>query len=174
MIDDKWETTFKQWLGEHQGLIFKVVRACAGTPEDQDDLFQEILLQLWSSIPNFQEKAKVSTWIYRVALNTAMVWKRAAKKRRQHRRPVIDISEMPDIKRVHTGSMKDRQIVDQLYGAIRKLPKIDGSIVLMCLDGLSYDEMADVLGISKSNVGVKLNRAKKQLAQLLKGLVDDF
>ena len=174
MADDKCEITFKQWLEEHQGLIFKVVRAYAGTPEDQDDLFQEILLQLWSSIPNFQGKAKVSTWIYRVALNTALVWKRAVKKRRQHRRSVIDISEVPDIKGVHSGSVEDRQIVDQLYGVIRELPKIDGSIVLMYLDGFSYDEMADVLGISKSNVGVKLNRAKKQLAQLLKGLVDDF
>ncbi len=174
MTDDKCETTFKQWLGEHQGLIFKVVWAYAGTPEDQDDLLQEILLQLWSSIPNFQGKAKVSTWVYRVALNTALVWKRAVRKSKRRRTPVIDINKMPYTGQEHTDSGENRQIVDKVYGAIRELPKIDGSIVLMCLDGLSYDEMADVLGISKSNVGVKLNRAKKQMAKLLKGLIDDF
>lgn len=173
MVADKWETTFKQWLGEHQGLIFKVIRAYAATPEDQDDLFQEILLQLWCSIPGFRGKAAVSTWVYRVALNTALVWKRGQKKRRQRRTPLIDISQIPDISEEHTTSAEDRQIVDRLYVAIRELPKVDASLVLMYLDGLSYSEMADILGISESNVGVKLNRAKKQLARLLKGYIDE-
>lgn len=173
MVADKWETTFKQWLGEHQGLIFKVIRAYAATPEDQDDLFQEILLQLWSSIPGFRGKAKVSTWVYRVALNTALVWKRAEKKQRQRRVSVIDISETPGIKEVHSSSAEGREIRDRLYGAIRELPKVDAGLVLMYLDSLSYSEMADILGISESNVGVKLNRAKKQLARLLKGYIDE-
>lgn len=173
MVADERQTIFKKWLGEHQGLIFKVVRAYAGTPEDQDDLFQEILLQLWSSIPGFRGEAKVSTWVYRVALNTALVWKRAEKKRRQRRTRVIDVNEAPDTKQSHTGSVGNRQIVDRLYGAIRELPKVDAGLVLMYLDGLSYSQMADILGISESNVGVKLNRAKKRLAELLKGYVDE-
>lgn len=166
MTEDKCETTFKQWLGEHHMLIFKVVRAYAGILEDQDDLFQEILLQLWFSIPNFQGKAKVSTWIYRVALNTALVWKRGERKRRKY--SAVFSRHQSDC------SGQSEEVIGRLYEAIRKLSKVDASVVLMHLDGLPYSEMAEILGISESNVGVKLNRAKKRLAQLLGGLIDDF
>ena len=175
MLTDKQEELFKQWLGEHKKLMFKVVKAYASSLQDQDELFQEILLQLWSSIPNFQGNAKETTWIYRVALNTALVWKRSqVRKRKKHRKLTIDFQEVSDIQQSSYNSMRNDQILDQLYGAIRQLSKIDSSVVLMYLDGVSYDEMADIVGISKSNVGVRLNRAKKQLAQLLKGLIDDF
>lgn len=169
MADDKCETIFKQWLGEHQGLIFKVIRAYAAAADDQDDLFQEILLQLWFSIPNFQGKAKVSTWIYRVALNTALIWNRGEKRRRKHSVPMMEFSLQQG-----DNSEQSEEIIGRLYEAIRKLSKVDASVVLMYLDGLAYSEMAEVLGISESNVGVKLNRAKKQLALLLEGLIDDF
>jgi RNA polymerase sigma-70 factor (ECF subfamily) len=169
MADDKCETIFKRWLGEHQGLIFKVVRAYADMLEDQDDLFQEILLQLWFSIPNFQGKAKVSTWIYRVALNTALVWNRNEKRRRKYSATMTVFNPQQN-----NNSGQSEEIIGRLYEVIRKLPKIDASMVLMYLDGLAYSEMAEILGISESNVGVKLNRAKKQLALLLEGLIDDF
>jgi RNA polymerase sigma-70 factor (ECF subfamily) len=175
MLAEKQEKLFKQWFGEHKGLVFKVVKAYAASPQDQDDLFQEILLQLWSSIPVFQGKAKEATWIYRVALNTALVWRRGeTRKRKRYHKLIIDFNGAPDIQQSSCNPMRDSQILDQLYGAIRQLSKIDSSVVLMYLDGVSYDEMAGILGISKSNVGVKLNRAKKQLAQLLKGIIDDF
>lgn len=175
MLADKQGKLFKQWLGEHKELMFKVVKAYASSPADQDDLFRQILLQLWPSIPNFQGNAKETTWIYRVALNTALVWKRGkVRKRRRHHRLMIDFNGASDIQQSSCNPMRDNQIVNQLYGAIRQLSKIDGSVVLMYLDGISYDEMAEILGISKSNVGVRLNRAKKKLAQLLKGLIDDF
>jgi len=169
MADDKCETTFKQWLGEHQGLIFKVIRAYAATADDQDDLFQEILLQMWLSIPRFAGKAKVSTWLYRVALNTALVWNRSEKRRRKHSAPMAVFRPQQS-----NCSGQSEEIIGRLYEAIRKLSKVDASVVLMHLDGLAYSEMAEVIGISESNVGVKLNRAKKQLAQLLKGFIDDF
>jgi len=174
MLTDKQEELFKQWLGEHKKLMFKVVKAYASSPEDQDDLFQQILLQLWSSIPNFQGNAKEKTWIYRVALNTALVWRRGeTRKRKRYHKLIIDFDGASDIQQSSCNPMRDAQILGQLYGAIRQLSKIDSSVVLMYLDGVSYDEMADILGISKSNVGVRLNRAKKKLAQLLKGLIDD-
>src|SRR4030043_1643319 len=113
MADDKQETTFKQWLGEHQMLIFKVVRAYAATHDDQDDLFQEVLLQLWFSIPNFQGKAKVSTWIYRVALNTALVWKRGEKKRRKH-------SAVFSQQQSNCFGQSE-EVIGRLYEVIRKL-----------------------------------------------------
>ncbi len=175
MLADKQGKLFKQWLGEHKGLMFKVVKAYAASPQDRDDLFQEILLQLWSSIRSFQGNAKETTWIYRVALNTALVWKRTEKrKRKRSRTEFLDIQEISQAKGDCDELSQNQHVLDQVYNSIRQLPKSESSIVLLYLDGLSYDEMADVLGISKSNVGVRLNRAKKKLAQLLKGLIDDF
>jgi RNA polymerase sigma-70 factor (ECF subfamily) len=168
MADDKCETIFKRWLGEHQGLIFKVVRAYTAAADDQDDLFQEILLQMWLSIPRFAGKAKVSTWLYKVALNTALVWNRSEKRRRKHSTPMAEFRPQQS-----NCSGQSEEIIGRLYEAIRKLSKVDASVVLMHLDGLAYSEMAEILGISESNVGVKLNRAKKQLALILDGLIDD-
>jgi RNA polymerase sigma-70 factor (ECF subfamily) len=165
---------FKQWLGEHKGLMFKVVRAYAASPEDQDDLFQEILLQVWSSIPAFQGKAKISTWIYRVALNTAFVWKRGEKKHRRRHQLLIAANQEPNLDEDRADAQRKREILDSLYAEIRKLPKVECSLVLLYLDGLSYREMADVLGISETNVGVKLNRIKKRLAESLKGGAGGF
>ncbi len=170
---DKQEKIFKQWFGEYKKLIFKVVKTYADLPQDKDDLFQEILLQIWSSIPSFQGGAKETTWIYRVALNTALVWKRT-EKRKRFRTEFLDIQEISQAKGDCDELSQNQLVLDQVYDSIRQLPKSESSIVLLYLDGLSYDEMADVLGISKSNVGVRLNRAKKKLAQLLKGLIDDF
>ncbi len=132
------ETIFKKWLGEHKGLLYRVVRAYGNTAEDQDDLFQEICLQLWLSIPRFEGKAKVSTWIYRVALNTALVWNRGEKNRRKHRDRLITFTPQQQA----GDSQPSQEIIERLYEAVRKLPKVDTSIVLMHLDGLGYDEMA--------------------------------
>jgi RNA polymerase sigma-70 factor (ECF subfamily) len=172
---DKQEKIFRQWFGEYKKLIFKVVKTYADRSQDKDDLFQEILLQLWSSIPNFQGSAKETTWIYRVALNTALVWKRTEKrKRKRYRTEFLDIQKMPQSKGDFDELSQNQHVLDQVYDSIKQLPKSESSIVLLYLDGLTYDEMADVLGTSKSNVGVRLNRTKKKLAQLLKGLIDDF
>ena len=173
MLADERKTTFKKWLSEHQGLIFKVVRVYAATPEDQEDLLQQILMQLWCSIPGFRGEAGASTWIYKVALNTALVWNRSEKKRRIPRISFIDFSRIPDVKKVQDNPVADSQMVDRLYEAIRELSKVDASLVLMYLEGLSYSRMAEIIGISESNVGVKLNRAKNRLAELLKGYVNE-
>lgn len=175
MLIDKQEKIFKQWFSEYKKLIFKVVKTYTNLPQDKDDLFQEILLQIWSSIPSFKGGAKETTWIYRVALNTALVWKRTEKrKRKRYRTEFLDIQEISQAKGDCNESSQNQHVLDQVYDSIKQLPKSESSIMLLYLDGLSYDEMADVLGISKSNVGVRLNRAKKKLAQLLKGLINDF
>ncbi|MBW8863857.1 MAG: RNA polymerase sigma factor, partial [Verrucomicrobia bacterium] len=81
MTSEEQEKLFRRWLADHVGLMWKVVHAFAATPADQQDLLQEICLQLWSSLPSFRGEAKESTWIYRVAFNTALVWKRDEKRR---------------------------------------------------------------------------------------------
>jgi RNA polymerase sigma-70 factor (ECF subfamily) len=174
MSIDNQEKIFKQWVEEYKGLMFKVVRSYAVSQEDREDLFQDILLQLWSSVGNFNGEAKETTWIYKVSLNTALVWKRNKKRKRRKSEGLrIDFEQVMDEQRCLDDSTAEQQIFEKLYAAIHELSKVDGSVILMYLDELSYEEMGEVLGISKGNVGVKLNRAKKKLARLLGGLIDD-
>lgn len=162
------ERQFRQWLGEHTGLLLKVVRSFAEGAADQDDLFQEILLQVWLSLPRFRADSKATTWLYRVALNTALAWKRGEKKRR-HTLGSLSISEVAAARVVSSaeGERNDR-VVDQLYAAIRALPPAKRALVVLYLDGFSYREISEVVGISESNVGVSLNRIKKALAESIR------
>src|SRR5215211_311438 len=92
--DESREALFKRWLKQHSGLVFKVARTFAPSDGDRDDLVQEILLQLWRSLPRFEGKARESTWIYRVALNTALAWHRGEHKRRAAHEPLHAIEEL--------------------------------------------------------------------------------
>jgi RNA polymerase sigma-70 factor (ECF subfamily) len=167
--DQEQETIFRRWLADHSGLMWKVVRAFTATPEDAEDLLQEIALQLWMSLPAFRGEAKESTWIYRVSFNTALVWKRDEKRRRAKHEKFFELNGATEFSAAHSAPTRDDELVQQLYAAIRQLPKLDTSLALMHLDGLSYREMSEVLGITENHVGVKLNRIRKQLAEMLKG-----
>ncbi len=169
MTTEEHEQRFRQCLADHTNVMWKVVRAFAVTREDQEDLLQETAFQLWRSLPAFRGEAKESTWIYRVAFNTALVWKRDEKRRNAKHEKFFELNDALEISAQHTAPARDEEMVQQLYAAIRQLPKLDASLALMHLDGLSYREMSDVLGITESNVGVKLNRIRKQLAEMLKG-----
>ena len=166
MPDEDPESLFKRWLAEHGGAVLKVARAYTFSADDCQDLVQEILLQAWRSLPRFEGRASPSTWLYRVALNTALGWQRKERRRRMRQRSILEIDLAvagPD------GCQRtaQREVVERLYAAIRQLPKTDAALVLLYLDDLSYREMAEVLGISESNVGVKLNRARKTLGRLM-------
>jgi RNA polymerase sigma-70 factor (ECF subfamily) len=160
------ESIFRRWLSEHQGLLRRVVRSFASTSEDQEDLLQEILLQVWISLPGFRGDSKETTWLYRLAFNTAMVWQRKEKRRRvKHEAFSSMIGEGP----IAPDGAVD-ELIERLYAAIRGLPKLEASLALMLLDGLSHREMGEVLGMSENHVGVRLHRIRKQLAEQLKGL----
>jgi RNA polymerase sigma-70 factor (ECF subfamily) len=174
MTAQEQETLFRRWLKEHLGLMLKVVRGCATAPPDQDDLFQDILLQLWSSIPSFRGEAKETTWIYRVAFNTALAWRRGERRRREKHETFLKLEASAPAQPGPVDSLAEPEMVERLYAAIRQLPKVDASLALMHLDGLSYQEMAEVLGISENYIGVKLNRIRKQLADQLKGAIDEL
>ena len=174
MNAEEQEAIFRRWLNDHLGLMLKLVRAGAATPEDQDDLFQEVLVNVWSSIRAFRGEAKETTWIYRVAFNTTMAWRRGEWRRRKGHEKFLKFDVSPQVQPSHVDSPPEREIVERLYVAIRQLPKVDASLALMHLDGLSYQEMAEVLGISENYIGVKLNRIRKQLADQLKGANDEL
>ncbi|MEO0471086.1 MAG: RNA polymerase sigma factor [Bacteroidota bacterium] len=153
---------FDSWLQTHRGLWFKVVRAYAFTPEDQDDLFQEISLQVWRSIPNFKAESAPQTWIYRVALNTALTWQ---KKSRRHAADRQDF--LPERQILQAVEEEDERL-NWLYAQIATLEEVDRSLALLLLDGYRYKEMAAILGISESNVGVKIHRIKQHLMRKAK------
>jgi RNA polymerase sigma-70 factor (ECF subfamily) len=164
--DNSREAVFRRWLKQHTGLVFKVARTYAPSDADRDDLVQEILLQLWRSLPRFEGKARESTWIYRVALNTALAWHRSENKHCAAQTPLLAIEELPEPDDLDRREREE--LVARLYATIRRLPKMDAALVLLYLDDLSYREMADVLGISETNVGVKLNRVRKTIAEMMK------
>lgn len=168
MPDEDLETVFRRWLIEHDGAVLRVARAYTLSTEDCQDLAQEILLQVWRSLPQFQRRASASTWFYRVALNTALGWRRKEHRRRTRQRPILAVEDLSGPELGGAQEIVQREAVERLYAAIRHLPKTDAALVLLYLDDLSYRQMAEVLGISESNVGVKLNRAKKALGELLK------
>ena len=157
------------WLGEHSSSVMKVARAYTLTSEECQDLAQEILLQAWQSLPKFEQKASAATWFYRVALHTAMNWHRKDKHRRSRQQPFVEVQALATATLDSAEQAQHRDTVEQLYKAIHQLPKTDAALVLLYLDELSYREMSEVLGISESNVGVKLNRAKKTLSALMEG-----
>ncbi|MEM9261587.1 MAG: RNA polymerase sigma factor [Bacteroidota bacterium] len=150
------ESIYHRWLRDHRAILFKVVRSYASTREDEEDLFQEIALQLWRSVPAFRAESLETTWLYRIALNVALKWS-AREERRLQREPEKVLSE---------DNNNDQ--LEWLYERIRQLPKTDRSLILLLLDGFSYREMAEMIGISESNVGVKIHRIKQQLAAAAK------
>lgn len=157
MTEKKQKSIFETWLDTHKALIFKVVRAYAFTAMDQDDLFQEITIQVWHSIPTFRQESSVTTWLYRISLNTAIKWVR--KERKHYQAEALD--NVQHILQENKIPIDERLV--WLYEEIYKLDEIDRSITLLLLDNFSYKEMAGILGITESNVGVKINRIKKYL-----------
>lgn len=144
-------------IGENQKIIHKVVNLYAEVASDKKDLFQEILYQAWSSFPNFKGNSKFSTWLYRVAMNTAIT---QIKKRKKNDRTKLIESGYINL-RGEDESRKSQ--IDILYQTINKLSPVDKALVLLYIDNHSYEEMSEILGISVSNVGVKINRIKQFL-----------
>lgn len=154
------EQTLSKWLDRHTGLLIKVVRSFARSNHDQDDLFQDISLRLWESIPRYQPDIAETTWIYRVAFYTAINW---SKRERRREKQKSKLAEQSNHRWIKPPSPDPR--IEWLYDKISELPPIDRSVTLMMLDGVSYREMSETLGISEGNVGVRIHRIKKKLIQ---------
>ncbi|UOQ69918.1 RNA polymerase sigma factor [Hymenobacter volaticus] len=144
-----------------QGLLHKVCHLYCHSPQDREDLFQDIVLQLWRAYPTFRGGAKVTTWMYRIALNTAITRLRKETKAA----PFAELGpEAFQVPAVEDGS---REELAAMYRAIRRLSQVDQALTLLYLEDCSYREMAEVLGISEANVGFKLHRIKAQLRTLI-------
>jgi RNA polymerase sigma factor (sigma-70 family) len=150
-------------ISQNQGILHKISSLYCNDPEEKKDLFQEILYQLWRSYPTFRNESKISTWIYRVALNTAITFLR-----KQKARPGQNsfTEKIPDIQDDSEQELLDRQF-KLLYKSIEKLDKVEKAIIMLYLEGSSYEEIADIIGITSNHVGVKLNRIKAKLKSLI-------
>lgn len=150
---------FTDMLSKHRGLLYQIIRTYGTAPEEWQDLEQEIILQLWQSYPNFDPKFKPSTWVYRIGFNVAVTHFRLDQRRRKKEQDSAGIF-------VLKCAEEDPATAEQraaMYTAIRRLSTADRPIVILHLEGLSYQEIADVVGISASNVGTRLNRIRKKL-----------
>ena len=160
MKPNEQQRIFEEWLAEHRGLLFKVVRAYAFNPHDQDDLFQEMTTQVWNSIPRYRGDSAVSTWIYRVAFYSAIGWSKKEKRHRDKHQAI-----QPEDRLLCQRANPENPQLEWLYEQISQLNEIDRSLTLLMLDGFSYREIGDTMGISQNHVGVKLNRIKNRLTQ---------
>ena len=156
------EKEFSQLINDNQGLIIKISRMYTNTLEDEQDLFQEIVLQLWRSYDSFKGQSKISTWMYRVALNTAITLFR-----KKTKSPKTD--ELLDFHYQHSEDFDDEKQhqISTLYKVIKMLPNVERAIVMMYLDDLPYRDISENLGISEVNARVKMNRLKKVLKKLM-------
>jgi RNA polymerase sigma-70 factor (ECF subfamily) len=168
------ESLFQAWLSDHRGILAKVTRSFARTPSEAADLGQELLLRLWMSLPSFAGQAKPSTWIYRVCLNSAISWRRAANRRESRIDSAASIDGIAVNGASPADSAGDRDLLDRLYSAIHAMSDCDRALVLLMLDGLAYREIAEVTGLSENNVGVSLTRARSRLSAHMKGITDEL
>jgi len=157
------EATLRRWLAAHRGILVRISRAWATGPGDDEDLFQEIVLALWRSLPAFRGEARESTWIYQVALHVALARRWAAR-----RRPAAESIDGDHEPRIDGQAAADQRARWQaVLRALRGLPEIDRAVLLLALEGATQQEIADVLGVSPGTAGVRLHRARRRLAEHL-------
>lgn len=143
-------------------MIHKVCRVYS-TPFDYEDLYQEILISIWRSLKNFKSESMLSTWIYKVVLNTCLTYRRNQNRNPQYHSLEV-VKEHLNIKMFSSEEGK----VNILYASLKKLSKDDRSLIFLYLEGKKYEEISEITGISNSNVGVKINRIKKKLQEIYK------
>ncbi len=152
------EKIFLSVLDNHKRIIYKVANTYCYDPSEQDDLVQEIIIQIWSSMDNFNEKVKWSTWIYRIALNTSISYYRKNKQRKEQTVPFSPIIESPAV--IENSDDDDFILLRQF---VRELKEIDRALILLHLEGLKSREIAEIINTTQTNVTTKISRIKKTL-----------
>jgi RNA polymerase sigma factor (sigma-70 family) len=133
--------------------------------EDREDLFQDIVLQLWRAYPTFKGDSKVTTWMYRIAINNAIT--RLRKETKREKFAALD-GEAFQVPHIHNGELEER--IAAMYEAIKKLTEVERAITMLYMDDCSYKEISEILGLSETNIGFKLNKIKSRLKTLVNTL----
>lgn len=161
MVDRQIHEGFITLLEMNIGIILKISKAYTNTSQDKEDLISDIAFEMWKSFPTFQGKSKISTWIYRIALNTAMNYNRNTRRNRDFIQTAIELQNM-DL----SNESAENPLIEILYDCIDELDEFNKAIVLLYLDGYDHNEIAEITGISKTNVGTRISRIKEQLKNI--------
>lgn len=159
--DKEASQKFHQILEQHKGILLKVSRTYCRNVEDREDLIQEIMIQIWKSLHKYDGSSSITTWLYRISLNVAISYYR-----KSSRLISSDFTNTIEIVQFENVSGDDKQEkLDQLERFISELNEFDKALILLYLEDKSYAEMAEIMGLSLTNVGTKLNRIKEKLKQ---------
>lgn len=157
------EKEFLHIIRENQGIIHKVCNMYCDAEEDRNDLFQEIVAQLWKSFPTFRNESKITTWMYRVGLNTAITTFKKNKRRPDKNQLSYENFQVAD----ENYEAETEENIRLLHRAVARLTGIEKSIILLFLENKKYEEIAEITGITQNYVRVKMNRIKKKLKVLM-------
>ena len=158
-----YEKEFLEKIEQHKGIIYKISKMYMDNSEDRDDLFQEIIFQVWKAFPKFRGESEFSTWLYRIALNTAIVFLKSEKKRN-----FVNNSDFTNYKiEQDEYDLEKEEKLSKMYRAINQLNAIDKAFIFYYLEDFSGKKIAEQMGISEGNVRVKMNRAKNKLKEIL-------
>lgn len=163
------EKIFSEVVHENKGGIYRICLAYLYDKSHADDLYQEILLQIWKSLDNFKGAAQISTWVYRIAVNTAITYNAHHKKKKHE--PLPEIVNIAD---EHTGQAKEKeQQLASLTNAISKLEEQDRLLISLVLENISYKEIAEITGSNTNNIGVRINRIKARLLKIMNNKITE-
>lgn len=166
MTKEELSELFLRVFEDNTGIIYKISRAYTHTAQDREDLFNDIALELWKSFTKFKGESKVSTWTYRVALNTSMNYKRK-KKNDTLFSSINDFKKEEILPWLADHEQEDASELELLYSCIDELNEINKAIILLYLDGNSHDEISEIMGISKTNVSTRVGRIKEQIKKMV-------
>ncbi|KUG12898.1 RNA polymerase subunit sigma-70 [Elizabethkingia sp. HvH-WGS333] len=162
------EKEFLEKIEKHKGMIFKISKMYLENQEDREDLFQEIIFQLWKSYQAFEGKSQFSTWLYRVSLNTAITFLKRDKKR-------TDKNELHENIDIEDEQNTDKELQTEfLYKAVQELNPIEKALIFLFLEGQNHKQISENMGITEVNARVKLNRTKEKLQQIIKNYGYEF
>ncbi|MEL6672964.1 MAG: sigma-70 family RNA polymerase sigma factor [Bacteroidota bacterium] len=168
-MEKSQETAFWQQIEQHQGILFKLSRVYRDRPEDREDLRQEMLYQLWRSFPSWSGQAKFSTWMYRVALSTALADFR--KGGFQLRKQSVGLEKAAVL---HSENLEEDEQLSWLYRAISRLEPLEKAIISLYLEDYAYAEIAAMLELTENHVGVKMHRIRQRLKKDLQHMRDGY
>ncbi|WKK65922.1 RNA polymerase sigma factor [Lutimonas zeaxanthinifaciens] len=161
------EDFYKVSILPYAGIIIKLCRAYTNSQQDFDDYYQEVCLQIWRSRDNFRAESEWSTWVYRITLNVCMTLLKKKKRNVQH----FASDYVPEEVGEESGVFDDENL-NILYDGIKQLSEVDRGVILLYLDEKSYQEIADILGTNKNNIGVRIKRIKERLKKILDGKIN--
>lgn len=174
MTNQEQNALFDCWLAQHAPVLHHVTNGFAAGA-DRHDLMQELLLAMWRAVPAFRGGAQASTFVYRVVHNTALTWRRT---QRNYQARLLRFESLAATELATglgaTRESREREALEHIYAAVRELPPLDRSLILLHLDGVSYADIGGIHGLSESNVGARLTRLKQKLTTALEGITHEL